>query len=283
MTKKKWSDSDLLALGKEVHDLFPEDSRRTCSRYGVGYVNGEVTDLNYTACHMALMKKYDVGSNDRVLANSLVISNQVQTKYHYLEDGFDQENMEKYYNFLFHESVFKDCYVTKDPTRCVRDGIVVRTDKPANLVVAACIATRQAWEYDHISKSINRMIGFGIEPRKAHLAGHIIEVGSDGCYEHRNEGGHYAVYTREMGPKNFLKGVLDPDLGFNTMSYREARNYWGIPYMWGNGGGLEIPLDNKQKENTSDPFGYIKSLGRLGGKTLDVVKAVNRAFERIGL
>ena len=282
-------DSDLLALGKKVHKLFPDD-RKDCSVYGVGWRDGEVKDLFHTACHMALMKRGSYDGTYRQVSlkkgeGPLVISNQVQNKYD--EEGLwlGRKEMEKYYSFLFNDSVFADCFVTKDPSTVIKDGITVRTNRPANLVVAACIATRQAWEFPDIGRSVNRLIEFGVEPHKAHLAAHAIKVESNGKFYESYRGGHIAIYADHMGVeavRNFLSGVLSDHLEFNMQNYREARNYNGIPRMWGREEAKTFRVDqgNHRVKLNEDPFGFIKHVGVIK-PPLDVVRAIEEAFSRI--
>lgn len=284
------SDSDLLALGKQVHNLF-DNCRNNVSVYGVGWEDGTIIDLDHYACHMGLMKRDMWGGDVRQVAldstgkGPVVISNQVQ--YHYCDDGRQLNKKERYkfFSFLFTESVFAECYVPQDPGKCDEDGITVRTDLPANLVVAACIATRQAWEYADIGKTVLRLIEYGVEPRKAHLAAHVITVDKDGSWEGRWVGGHIAVYSNYMGKtavSNFLSGTLDKKIALNKLTYRKARNYREIPEMWGpdEDERFRVPCEDRSGVvMTSDPFQFIKQVGEI--KTRDVVDAVERAFERI--
>lgn len=279
------TDADLLELGKKIHDLFPKDYN-DCSVYGVGWENGEVKDLEHHYCHMALMRghrPYRMGLDVTGCEGPVVISNQVQYVYNDEGPWVGRRGMEKYYSFLFNESVFADCYVTKDPSTCIKDGITVRTDRPANLVVAACIATRQAWEFPEIGRTVNTLIEFGVEPRKAHLAAHIIEVKEDGEFFSNDRGGHIAVYASHMGDeavKSFLSGTLHPSVEYNNSTYQKVRSYGRIPCMWGDSGGegFHIDTDGCLPRLKSDPFGYIKHVGVIRP---DVVEAIERAFERI--
>lgn len=285
------SDKDLLELGREVHKLFSDDRYHT-SVYGVGWETGDVLDLNHRACHMSLMKRDSWNGAARQVAldsngeGPIVISNQVQSSYNEEGRALNRKEREKFFSFLFTDSVFADCYINRDPGRCEEDGITVRTDLPANLVVAACIATRQAWEYPEIGRTILRLIKFGVEPRKAHIAAHVIRVRSNGEYESNYRGGHIAVYADQMGKEaisNFLSGILDKSIELNLPNYREARDYRKIPTMWGpwireeNSFWInEIP---NRIVNSSDPFRFIKHVGEI--KKIDVVEAVEQAFERI--
>ena len=281
-TMDKCSDDDLLRLGKKVHDTFSND-RNHVSVYGLGWADGKVKDLNYVWCHAGLM--YDENRNRK--KPLLVIANQVQTEY---SSGWVGKGvLEAYYSFLFHESVFAECYVTKDPSRCIEDGVIVRTDRPANLVVAACIATRQAWEKKSIGMTVVGLIKLGLSPRKAHLAAHSIALAEDGSWVSKCFVGHVAVlvgYMDKRSVSNFLSGYLNKTEELNVKTYEEARTYSGIPYMWGQkprGTGLGIRQQGEfSKARTDyDPFGLIKTVGTLPKKKLSVVKAVEEAIERI--
>jgi len=216
----------------------------------------------------------------------VVIANRMQTDKN-SQKSCGWEHIERYYSFLFNDSVFSDCYVTKDVERCFDKGITVRTDLPANLVVAACIATRQVWEYPEIGRSVSNLIKWGVEPRKAHLVGHHLIVRDNGTYTPHRRGGHVAIYGDRMGPKNienFLEGRLPKgeDYPYNSLTYQTSRTYQGIPCMWGYkvGSNLRFREDVRRDERRSDPFGFVKTLGNLEG--CDVVEEVSRAFNRLG-
>lgn len=274
------SDSDLLELGKEVHNLFTPNRNRVSS-YGLGWSNGKVEDLKYPYCHMGLMRTTSTTGASPVL----VITNQVQTKY---AGWMGKKGFEEYYSFLFHDSVFADCYVTKDPSKCIKDGVVVRTDQPANLVVAACIATRQAWEHADVGKTVVGLIKLGLCPRKAHLAAHSITLRDDGTWYPNSRSAHVAVYAHSMGKvgvSNFLSGTLNERLRRNKRTYAEIESYRGIPEMWGAclyGDGFEVREGNRWrvKKDHSDPFNFIKHVGVLK-KGPDVVEVIERAIKRM--
>ena len=195
--------------------------------------------------------------------------------------------MSEYYSFLFTDSVFADCYVTKDPDKCVEDGVTVRTDRPANLVAAACIATRQAWEYGGVGLSVNRLIKFGLDPRRAHLAAHLISVNKDGTFLSSSRSGHIAVYSYLMGGKaisNFLSGTLGTGVSCNLKTYMDMRTYGGIPNMWGKikvAGYFRIRNEQGDLRINSDPFNFIKRVGLIEKRPPDVVEVVDQAIERM--
>jgi len=285
------SDSDLLQLGKDTHTtLCAENSgRREMAFYGCAWEDGKQKIFENTACHMGLMKNRYQPEDEikpRKIGGPCVISNQVQMRRD-KEYWIGAEALHKYYSFLFNESVFKDCYVTKDPEVVFDDGITVRTDKPANLVVAACIATRQAWEYKDVALTLNRLVSMGVTPRKAHLTAHLMVVDKDLSYSLYSRGGHVAVYSNLMGEeavKNFLNGEVCKEVGYNCRTYQDARTYSGIPNMWGRyGHALNFPegRENRLKGNVSDPFGFIKHVGEIEVETTAVV--VNATFRKIGV
>lgn len=282
-------DQDLLKLGKKVHNLFPK-SRYETAMYGVGWEDGGIKALSNHACHMELMKqnRYSGGYKQIALDSSkkgpVLITNQVQSKYNNEGKILSKKDREKFFSFLFTDSVFANCYITQDPGKCEEDGISVRTDLPANLVVAACIATRQAWEYPDIGRTVLRLIKFGVEPRKAHLAAHSIKVEADGNYQNSYRGSHIAVYSENMGKKavlNFLSGTLCDKIILNLSTYREARDYREIPVMWGaeTRNLFKITRNYRPAPSQSDPFKFIKQVGEI--QKMDVVEAVEQAFERI--
>lgn len=286
------SDSDLLALGKELHNRLVKEAkpRFEVAHYGCAWTDGKHKIFVNTACHMGLMSSnYNATDNilRRKIGGPVVISNRMQVNRKSGGNSWcGKEHMERYYSFLFNESVFADCYVTKDVERCFEDGITVRTDRPANLVVAACIATRQVWEYPSVSRSVSNLIKFGVDPRKAHLAGHLISVKDNGSYVEDTRCGHISIYISQMnhvGVGNFLKAELKGNHRANKDTYQNLLTYGGIPYMWGDdryGRYLKIKGGGRATTPTSDPFGYVKTIGVTN---FSVVKQVNEAFKILGV
>jgi hypothetical protein len=278
------SNKKLLSIGKKVHSCLCDlnDNRNETAHYGAGWERSKPHLYCNTACHMGLM--FHPGTRS---TGPVVISNQVQIN-RKRSSWVGEEVLDKYYGYLFNESPFKDCYVTKDPSVVFDDGITVRTDLPANLVVAACIATRQAWEYKEVAQTFVRLVGLGVSPRKAHLAAHLIRVSVDSSsYVDNKRYSHIAVYASAMGKgavQNFLKGEL-PNIGgsrYNTDTYQQVKSYRGIPNMWGGeGNGLEIE-EGTEIRVINDPFGFIKQIGEIKPAPKPEDK-VNKAFERIGL
>jgi len=269
--EKNISNADLLELGARVHKRLEYNS--SVCNYGIGFGDGTTYTVMVRYCH-AWLQNYDARKPPAVITNKIQLKR---------PGCIDKEGMEKYYNYLFNDSPFAECYVTKTLSDALNKGITLRTTPPANLVCAAAIATRQAWEYPDVATSLNNMIGFGIEPRKAHIAAHLITVDSEGGFSSSRRAHHVAVsscYFSKESIKNFLSGTLPKKDKYNINPYRKVRSYRDIGIMWGERGILSIDGgdDNIYNSLNSNPFGLIVGLGRLKNKRMDVVEAVERAL-----
>ena len=269
------SDDDLLELGAKVHKVLKRTSAVAC--VGLGFNDGTVRDTGNYYCHAGLRKI----SIDKTLA---VITNKIQLDY---SGCIGKKEMEKYYNYLLNDSPFADCFITKTLDDALNRGITLRTTLPANLVCAAAITTRQAWEHSDVATSLNNMIGFGIEPRKAHIAAHLVRVSSKGEFRPRVYNYHVGVYASQFSKesiKNFLSGTLPKTHSLNTKPYREVLSYTDLCRMWGRGGELRIRggVGNDVHGINPNPFNLIVNLGGITGregKRMDVVEAVEGAIQ----
>jgi hypothetical protein len=126
------SDDELIEIGTKVHDILPDD-KKLC-RYGVGWSDGSVKDLKTYWCHAALSRAKDLG-NAKKKGGPVVISNRIMYKY---RPALSKEMIDEYSSFLVNDSVFSECFVNKDMSKLGTQGLIVRTDKPPNMVAAAC-------------------------------------------------------------------------------------------------------------------------------------------------
>lgn len=223
MNKRK--QEKLLALGAEVQNKLPHTGET--ANYGVYLEDGTSRECGNTSCHAGL-------SGRKWSSPCLIIQNRVQVNYGKCLKG---EMLEEFFKFLFFDSTFAGCYVTKDPSTVVEKGITVdAAHNPANMVVAASIMTRYAWEHLLVGETMVRLARLGVEPKKVELLAHVMYLKENGEFQSRKTIGHTGIYVPCMNKrtvKNFLEDSLDTENVHNTKSYSELSSYKGIDSMWG--------------------------------------------------
>lgn len=115
-----------------------------------------VSVAGHAACHGGLRYKKEMAP----LFVGTRIDSDVLTKdsrsYH---ATCGREHSEEFYDFLFNESPWKDAFLTKTGKEAFDSGYVLcRTDVPANVLLAACIASRRVWQYSSLQMAAMRHI-----------------------------------------------------------------------------------------------------------------------------
>jgi len=287
-------DKTLLEMGQEFlsHTKVRNRGFRDNCVFGFSLDDGKIATVGTTYCHGGVgwprdffdtEVKTPVGINTRIQFRSIGYSSNFGATHGGL---LPEDYFEEYYDFLLNRSVFADCYVTKS-TEGLREGgvVVVRCDRPANLVGAACVAIRRGWEYTSMSKSLINMIRMGIEPNLAHLVSYQVTVNSKGGYKGQKYSGHQSVYSQyfdKSGVENFRAGRLPPSSVYSTRLYSDIKRYQGLYGMWNesgakayvdNGRALRFRSREEVRSNVSDPFGLIARLPeKLGRGIMDVIE-----------
>lgn len=172
----------------------------------------------------------------------------------------------KYLEWLMNHSVYSECFVTKSGMEAVLSGIILRTNIPANLLVAALIATRYPWEhsltfYFYWCQLVKR----GVDKSLAFLAAHCVKEPTEGFYRFDNTPTvHVSIDTLEIGRRGiklFIKKDYSKCL-LNPFYYREL-NYRDVSKMFPGKLGF-ISLNEMTYPHTKrvrNPFGSYKVIG----------------------
>jgi hypothetical protein len=267
------SDDELIEIGTKVHDILPDD-KKLC-RYGVGWSDGSVKDLKTYWCHAALSRAKDLG-NAKKKGGPVVISNRIMYKY---RPALSKEMIDEYSSFLVNDSVFSECFVNKDMSKLGTQGLIVRTDKPPNMVAAACIASRQAWEHSHVASTTLLLIKEGVLPRVAEIVSYLAKVTEDGEINQYYTSGHSPMRlssANEQVIRSILSGRLSSKLLLNKGTWQKELTYGGIGEMWegyNDHGSCCILFESDRRERElSDPFKLLKYVEKKEKKSIaDVV------------
>ncbi len=291
MTGEQPTTDTLLEMGQRYLGKVRSRSFTENCIFGFSLDDGSVVTTRHGYCHGNVMDPsvvFNTATHKPVAINTRIQKDSVGYDSVFASGGngglLPEDYFDEYYDFLFNQSVFRDCYVTKT-TEGLRNGgvVVVRCDKgPANLMAAACVAIRRGWEYTFMSKSLVNMLRMGIEPNLAHLVSYQLTVDEDGSFEEVKYGDHqsiYSCYLDKSGVKNLREGRVPPSSKFNTKTYQELCYYRGLYGMWNNSGEKAYgkgknPLKfigSKEEYNAKrDPFGLIVRLNIKPRRTLQI-------------
>jgi hypothetical protein len=257
MTKAFPSDERLIEIGTKVYKELSNADGMLC-KYGLGWEDGYIRNSHVTYCHAGL-RHFD---HDRD-KGPVVITNKVM--YNYNPHNITRKEIDRYTSFLMNDSVFSECIVNKDVKEVGKQGIIVRTDKPANLVATTCIASRQAWEHTDVAKTTLALLDAGVPPRIAEITSYFAKVTDRGLVLHYTSS-HSPFNLRGLykgGIKAILEGRLHKKNRFNTNTYQEDSSYFDIHSMWDDRrtGGEFSPRFGGKVVERSDPFGLLKRVG----------------------
>ena len=282
----------LLEMGEEYLSKVKRRSFTDNCVFGFSLDDGSVVPTRGAYCHGDVMNPYfylDIRSTKPAAINTRIQKNSTGYDIQFGKTNgglLPKDYFDEYYDFLFNHSVFADCYVTKS-TEGLHDGgvVVVRCDRRANLMAAACVAIRRGWEYTLMSKSLVNMLRMGIEPNLAHLVSYQLSVDEKGNFKGCHYGDHQSVYSCRLdksGVKNFREGKLPPSNKYNIKTYRELLTYKGLYGMWNDSGekavvtgknSFTLKSDSMKIDSKADPFNFIVKLDlKLPRSILDAIE-----------
>lgn len=127
--------------------------------------------------------------------------------------SFTRSQMIKYYSWLARKSPYRKAFMFQNASHMVDKAFAVfRTDRPANLVVAAMSAQRQAWEYTQVVDTWLYLREHSPKgnPSWHFMLGHVLKVVHD-------KAGDYFVYSA----KNSNHVPLNSD----GLTFKSVRNF----------------------------------------------------------
>ena len=255
--KVVYSDEELIQLGDTVHDNLKK-SRSEVARYGFGLEDGQIINSGITYCHMGLQNPDELDSSNP----PVVITNAVM---HERGGAVSKPELLRFMRYLFNDSMYAECFLTKDTARIYEKGYHIRTDKPANLVAGANIASRVPWEWPDVCRSFLMLVDVGVPSNMSFFLAHKYTTKGGGI-QRRGQVFHVCINPEFMGVSDvlrFTKGeVIDRKEGkkWRTRSYKSTLGYREIDRMWGDyneGGRLRIERVRSGSNLTQDPFNLL--------------------------
>ena len=109
--------------------------------------------------------------------------------------------------YLANLSPLKDCFLLKDIDAIVDGGYVLDVSQPANAIGMACIATRQAWEYEDRVNAFYALCKRGVPVDLAFLAAQKAVYSKDTLKWTRDHSGHGVIPVGTIGDKGCISFI----------------------------------------------------------------------------
>lgn len=146
-----------------------------------------------------------------------------------------EEMLDMYIHYLTGYSPMADAFLIKDAAWIRENGYVISGDVSAQMVGAACIATRQAWESPDMVKGFYGLLQQGISPNVAFLFGcKAVEDGGKWKFT-RGATGHTLFCHYRMDENAIMNFIDGRVVTQNKDAYTKNPNYQGVNDMWGKG------------------------------------------------
>lgn len=146
--------------------------------------------------------------------------------------------------YLANLSPLKDCFLLKDIDTVVGDGgYVLDVNQPANAIGMACIATRQAWEYEDRVNAFYELCKRGVPMDLAFLvAQKAVYSGDGGLKWTRDHSGHGVIPINIIGDKGCIS-FINHKYVKPKKPYVEDQDYSGTDNLFKHGGDSSLAYE----------------------------------------
>lgn len=138
--------------------------------------------------------------------------------------------------YLANLSPLKDCFLLKDIDAIVDDGYVLDVNQPANAIGMACIATRQAWEYEDRVNAFYVLCKRGVPVDLAFLAAQKAVYNKDTLKWTRDHSGHGVIPVGHIGDKGCVS-FINHKMTQPKKPFVDDNDYHGTDNLFRAGGG----------------------------------------------
>ena len=137
--------------------------------------------------------------------------------------------------YLANLSPLKDCFLLKDIDAIVDGGYVLDVSQPANAIGMACIATRQAWEYEDRVNAFYALCKRGVPVDLAFLAAQKAVYSGGALKWTRDHSGHGVIPVGTIGDKGCIS-FINHKMTEPNKPFVENNNYNGTDILFRAGG-----------------------------------------------
>jgi len=225
LPKKSLTLSESLVTSKlsEQIDTLKKHNRSTAD-FIVFKEDGDFNEYYGEACHSSL-------SNNRNIGSKYVLSS-IRCQVDVTEDS-----LKSYYYYLTNESPMKGAFIVKNIEWICHNKQFICTSKvPSNLLAAALIATRQAWEYPNTVNSFYKLVSAGVDSHLAYLLCNSCGGVKDGgmCFT-RYTSNHSAIDADHMSDKDVLNFIKTGKPLFALGNYTKQVSYRRVFDLYASG------------------------------------------------
>lgn len=176
-----------LPLGEELRKRVGENQSN--SHFAYKLVNGDEEYRINAPCY-AHMNHSPIGKS--------VAEFVVDVGSHHFHHG-NKELYEQFLHYMFNDSVWKDCFITKDVKQALTKGVYFNTKLSNSKVICAATAMRNGSEFANRLPTFKKIIDLGFKPTTAHI---IAAVTLD-CVFNGASGGHDVFYNNQTADDFF--------------------------------------------------------------------------------
>lgn len=139
-------------------------------RYDKGHDYIAVADI----CHARMKWQYGEARTEMVEIRNWVAG--------YRLEGFNGQALiyDKYLHYMLNDSPWAVAFLTKDITEAYRDGVSMDLNQHISVIVGACIAVREGWEYKVRMRLFDELLTKGVSYNVAYLVSAYIGYKPDG-------------------------------------------------------------------------------------------------------
>ena len=153
------------------------------------------------------------------------------------ETNVKQHEAEEYLDFMFNHSVYKDIYLTDDPTSVYKGrGILIDTPFPPHYVFSGCQAIRYIWDKQYIIHSFLKMKNH-CDPYDAWFLAHFFTIDTNGNFSQFRPDGYHSNFHRDrMNSSTFpnykAKTFSKYGMSLNKKLFNENTDYIHGNYLF---------------------------------------------------
>lgn len=122
--------------------------------------------------------------------------NYKESRYYYTK--LSRDDVVRYYDIMLNHTPYKEVYANHDPEYAYEHGIIIDCKHSRNLVIAALMAQRVAWENSLVAQRILHYVDLGVDKTIAFMLGFSFQVDGEQniCNWHVPlDGGRLSIYS----------------------------------------------------------------------------------------
>lgn len=205
----------------------------------------------------------------------------------------DEENTHEYIEFLTKDSLFSDCFISKDPKKILEEGCIRTTNFPAQYVLIPGKIIRNLIELTHYFKNWCFLKDFMSKTEALALAHILYDNGNKFSFQHTG-GGHAGLSLKPFGRSGLKKFLKDDKSLFDKLpTMKENVNPRNMHRPWNDwvaagwsdeppkGDAILIPKGNGKPFVTEDAWGQPVMVNLQVDKTEKGVKKFLEDFKKI--